>query len=181
MTSVRTILAAFAFTAIAAAQAVFPTTTLKVALTGWPSATQPQLVVYLTSTAAYVPGQLPVSNSGIGDPSGHTSQILMVDREAMCIDGPIQPDGGLPVERGCQGSYMQGHAAGATVYVGFPSYYAWTVPSGACNAPTLPVLPTVYIQNAGVYNCIGGTWVYTGQVSGAGPWYSRFGHWVVGH
>ena len=168
----------------------FPTTTLKVAMTGWPSATQPQLVVYLTSNAAIVPGQLPISQ-GTGDPSGHTAQILMIDREALCINGPVRPDGGIPIERGCQGSYALAHNVGETVWVGYPSYYAWTIPSGPCNAATLPVLPTVYILTAGVYNCIAGSWKYIGT-TGPGvvpppypptgsPWYKKVLKAIIGN
>ena len=173
-----------------AATATFPTTTLATALTGWPAAHQPATVVYLASNAAFVPGTNPVSTSGIGDPVGHTDQILMVDMEAMCVTGDIQPGGGIPVNRGCYGSPVQGHSAGATVWVGYPSYYPLTIPTGPCIAAQQPVLPVIYIENAGVYDCVLGNWVYTGLASHAfvdrsqpvwhiakapkKPWYRRF-------
>lgn len=167
------------------AQATFPTTTLAVALTGWPAAHAPALSVFLASNAAIVPGQFPISTSGIGNPSGHTNQILMVDTEAMCVDGPILPNGSVPVERGCQGTYVEAHNAGATVWVGFPSYYAITAPHGACNAPTLQVLPTIYLNTGVVYNCVNSVWVPIGNASMGlrsngliwharpAPWYER--------
>lgn len=155
-----------AVAAILAAQpATFPTTTLAVPLTGWPAAHQPAITVNLISNADLVPGINPISN-GVGDPTGHTNQILMIDQEAMCIDGPVTPTGAVPVERGCQGTRVEGHAAGAIVWVGYPSYYASTVPSGICDVHAVQVLPSVYIDNGGVYNCIAGYWQYTGSTSG---------------
>ncbi len=186
---------AFLFPVMAVAQATFPTTTLRVALTGWPAAQQPATTIYLTSNAALVPGQNPIQNTGIGDPSGHTNQILMVDTEAMCVNGPVTPTGGVPVERGCQGTQVFGHSAGTTVWVGYPSYYASTIPRGPCNAPSLQVLPTIYIENAVVYDCVLGRWAATGSAStvkapaGAAvwhavdrpklPWYKRLLKWFA--
>ena len=196
----KTILAKFslilAFSGYLFAQATFPTTTLATALTGWPAAHQPALSIFLASNAAIVPGQNPVSTSGIGDPSGHTAQILMIGTEAVCVNGPIQPNGSIPVERGCQGTYGEAHSKGATVWVGFPSYYAITPPYGYCNAPTLPVLPTIYLNTGVVYNCVASRWVSIGNASMApqssGPiwhahpvkkvvraaWYRRFWQWI---
>lgn len=163
-------------------------------MTGWPAAQQPATVVYLASNAAFVPGQNPISVSGIGTPIGHTNQILMVDTEAMCVNGPLQIDGGIPVERGCQGTQVYGHNAGTTVWVGFPSYYPLTIPRGTCSRAIQPVLPVIYIETAGVYDCQAGLWVYTGLASQARAatavpvwhvgarapqhWYARFGSWL---
>lgn len=170
--------------------ATFPTTTLAKALTGWPAADQPATVIFLASNATIVPGQLPVSTSGIGDPTGHTNQILMVDTEALCVDGPIQPNGGIPVERGCQGTYTLWHNVGATVWVGFPSYYPITVPYGACNAFTQPVLPQIYLNTGVLYDCLprtaAGKWTpigFAGTPGGARtdqPWYRRVWHSMRG-
>lgn len=166
------------------AQATFPTTTLATALTGWPAAEQPATVIFLASNAAIVPGQLPVSTSGIGDPTGHTNQILMVDTEALCVNGPVQPNGGVPVERGCQGTYTLWHNVGATVWVGFPIYYPITVPYGLCNAFAQPVLPQIYLNTGVIYDCLprtaAGKWTpigFAGKPGGSPPqnpaWYRR--------
>jgi hypothetical protein len=149
---------------LCAQPATFPTTTLAAPVAGWPSSQPFQNRVLIANPSLIIPGINPISTSGIGDPTGHTNQILMVDQEAMCVTGPLV-NGYVPVNRGCQGSYVQGHAMGATVWVGFPSYYPLTVPSGACNVNALPVLPVLYIENAGVYNCVNGSWLYEGQAS----------------
>lgn len=177
---------------IALAQATFPTTTLRVALTGWPAAQQPATVVYLASNASLIPGQNPISTSGIGTPVGHTYAILMIGTEALCVNGGITPTGGIPVERGCQGTRVTGHSVGTTVWVGAPSYYAATIPRGTCSRPSIPVLPTIYIETAVVYDCQGGVWVNTGMASRAKdsggapvwhaaprlPWYRRLTGWL---
>ncbi len=184
----------FCIPPIFAAAIAFPTTHLTRALTGWPAAHQPATVIYLDSTAAVVQGMNPISTSGIGTPIGHTSVIIMIDVEAMCVNGPVGSNGGVPVERGCQGTRVTGHTAGALAYVGPPSYYVETAPSGSCDANSLPVLPVVYIDNAGVYDCVVGVWVYQGQASKAVvkapvwhvtrlrlPWYQRAINWVGRH
>lgn len=183
---------------LAIAQPVaFPTTTLVGTLTGWPAAHQPATVIHLASTAAVIAGINPISTSGIGDPVGHTNVILMVDTEAMCVNGPVMPGNLVPVERGCQGTYVRGHNNGATVYVGPPSYYTLTAPAGSCDEHALPVLPVVYLNTGGIYNCVAGSWVYEGLASqsltsSAGPiwhkgqvhaakkdhWYKRFERWL---
>ncbi len=173
--------------------ATFPTTTLNGSLTGWPAARQPATIIFLTSTSSLIPGQNPISISGIGTPVGHTNAILMVDTEAMCVTGQLLPNGGVPVVRGCQGTRVTGHSNGATVWVGPPSYYAGTIPRGTCDRYSLQVLPTVYIETAGVYDCVDGLWVYTGLASGnrsaksvpvfhaaARPWYRRFFSLILG-
>lgn len=178
------------------AQATFPTTTLSSALTGWPAAHLPATNIFLGSTAAIVPGQNPISTSGIGEPSGHTNQILMVDTEAMCVAGSLNPNGSVPVRRGCQGTKTEGHNAGAVVWVGFPSYYALTPPSGACDPHVLEVLPTIYLNTGVVYDCVADVWVPIGLASDTKaepgdavwhaavrerePWYKRLLKWFSG-
>lgn len=178
------------------AQAAFPTTTLSSSLTGWPAAHLPATNIFLTSNAAIVPGQNPISTSGIGEPSWHTAQILMIDTEAMCVSGPIAPNGAIPVRRGCQGTRTEAHAAGAVVWVGFASYYTLTPPVGACDSHLQAVLPTIYLNTGVVYDCVAGSWVPIGLASDAKaqpdevvwhavqrakePWYKRFLKWLSG-
>ena len=183
------------FTGALFAAATFPTTTLRIALVGWPSPKQPTEIVYLESNAAFVPIVNPISTNGTGNPSGHTKQILFIDTEAMCVSGPLTGSGGVPVERGCEGTSIGGHSAGSTVFVGYQSYYPLTIPYGSCSSVSINVLPVVYILNAGVYNCVAGTWTYEGQAGSYHPmmvhapqnvsrafcrpqWYRRFGAWL---
>lgn len=182
---------ALLFSSVAfAAPVSFPTTTLVGGLTGWPAAHQPSNLIHLASTAAVIPGINPISTSGIGNPAGHTNAILMVDTEAMCVTGAVMPGNLVPVERGCQGTAVTGHPNGATVYVGPPSYYPLTIPRGTCDVNSLPVLPVIYIETAGVYNCIDSFWVFEGLASkvksnspavwhaSKKPWYKRVGDWL---
>ncbi len=100
------------------------------------------------------------------------------------------------MRRGCQGTRTEAHNAGAVVWVGFPSYYALTVPHGACDPHVQQVLPTIYLETSVVYDCVANTWVATGLASDAKaapgdavwhavtrerePWYKRFLKWFSG-
>jgi hypothetical protein len=152
------------FAGICFAQASFPTTTLLNGFDKYYPGT-----IGLASTAALAPNYpgFPVSTSGIGDPSGHTGIIIMIDSEAMCQ--MAAPQGNyVKVDRGCQGTPTEGHNAGATVYIGPPSWYLQNTPGGSCVSAEQPVLPRPVIPGGQIWDCIpespaAGTWVPVGM------------------
>jgi hypothetical protein len=132
--------------AISFAQITFPTTTLTNATT----AMSPQ-PVQVGSVANIFPPNIYTGNT-----------IILVDQEAMCVNSVLGLT--VSVERGCQGTWTQNHAAGATVYAGYV-YYFKQIPPGqygqTCVAAQIPVLPWIVLPGAEIWNCTNGQWVLT--------------------
>lgn len=137
-----------AFAAISCfGQAAFPTTTLTFA------------------TTKKDPGPISVASvANIFGPNNFTGNtIILIDQEAMCVNRVLNKV--VHVERGCQGTWTQNHAVGATVYAGFTYQYKQIPPGGfggTCVAANYPVLPWIVLPGASIWNCTNGVWVVTG-------------------
>ncbi len=132
--------------AICFAQITFPTTTLTNATT----AKDPQPIQVASVANIFAPNIY----------TGNT--IILVDQEAMCVSRLL--NNSVYIERGCQGTWTQDHAAGATVYAGYV-YYFKQIPPGqygqTCVAAQIPVLPWIVLPGAEIWSCTNGQWVLT--------------------
>lgn len=83
--------------------------------------------------------------------------MLFVDMEPMNVLSVSGTQ--VTVQRASQASRQVAHASGAVVWVGPPSYFKATDPTGACTATNELFLPLVNFTNGLVWNCgTNGVW-----------------------
>ena len=126
----------------------------------------------LTAAINATTQQIPVASAtGFNNlnPPDFIQTVLFCDKEAMVLTQNINQLVAT-VQRGALGTTAKSHASGATVYVGKPSQYGLSDPSGAFNAPGDAYLPLVVIPTGRIWNNSGGTWTEVGGGSGlSGP------------
>jgi hypothetical protein len=131
-------IAALSFSPGLSAQATMTTTSLSAAIT-----TQSQNIIQVTSATGATVGS-----------------IVYADREAMVISAINGTT--FTVTRGQFGTFGQPHASGALVYIGVPSVFGSSEPTGACTATAEPALPRVVLGSGNAYQCTNGLWQLVG-------------------
>jgi hypothetical protein len=103
------------------------------------------------------------STAGINSFWTNPQTIMVIDGEAVCANFVVGSY--VTVNRGCQGTNSQNHAAGATVYIGPPQAFYFLspgVPGGACNPPLYQYTPYIVLNSGGnaiKWTCTGGVWI----------------------
>jgi hypothetical protein len=105
--------------------------------------------------------------SATGITAGGT--LLFVDNEAMFVNsvsGTI-----LQVSRGYYGGRVTAHNSGALVWIGPPQAFGWAFPggypSGGCTRSAQLYLPYINTDSGAISDCIGGSWVGSGNATGS--------------
>lgn len=145
------------------AQATFPSTTLSRAITAQYAGAIP-----LASTAGIQPPGFPVPQGGIGDTKfpASTQWMLLIDQEAVCVNSILGQN--VTGERGCKGTYTQGHANSELVWAGPAYYFHPANPLGTtCVATRQLVLPWIQLPGGNVWDCTTGSWVLRAQLHGS--------------
>lgn len=158
----------FVLTGSLFAQAVMPFTSLTAAIPDFKTSA----ISVASATNITIP-QTPFPQGGIGDPSGNVITVLLVDTEAMLVNGLSGTT--IYVERGYNGTIATSHANSANVWVGPASYFAPYQPSGSCVTNSIRVLPRVVIAAPSSVGGTGGTgsiWQCSGVGSATGNWFS---------
>jgi hypothetical protein len=83
--------------------------------------------------------------------------FAFVDAELMAITAVSSTL--ITVQRGVNGTAAVGHASGAVIYAGLPTYFSAFDPSGPCTAVNETALPRIVPKSGSVYDCKDSEWV----------------------